>query len=56
MARLPRVRRAYGAGKRADWAPFALPLDKAGHSVKGQLVAKFLSQRLGMDMFASKPA
>jgi glutaminase len=35
---------------------FAPPLDKAGHSVKGQLVAKFLSQRLGMDMFASKPA
>ena len=25
------------------------PLDKAGNSVKGQLVARFLSQRLGMD-------
>jgi glutaminase len=35
---------------------FAPPLDKAGHSVKGQLVAKFLSQRLGMDLFVSKPA
>jgi glutaminase len=34
---------------------FAPPLDKAGHSVKGQLVAKFLSQRLGMDLFVSKP-
>jgi len=34
---------------------FAPPLDAAGNSVKGQLVAKFLSQRLGMDLFASKP-
>ena len=34
---------------------FAPPLDSAGNSVKGQLVAKFLSQQLGMDLFASKP-
>jgi glutaminase len=34
---------------------FAPPLDKAGNSVKGQLVAKFLSQRLGMDLFVSRP-
>jgi glutaminase len=34
---------------------FAPPLDSAGNSVKGQLVAKFLSQQLGMDIFASKP-
>ena len=34
---------------------FAPPLDKAGNSVKGQLVAKFLSQRLGMDLFVSAP-
>jgi glutaminase len=34
---------------------FAPPLDSAGNSVKGQLVAKFLSQRLGMDLFISKP-
>ena len=34
---------------------FAPPLDTAGNSVKGQLVAKFLSQRLGMDLFVSKP-
>jgi glutaminase len=34
---------------------FAPPLDNAGNSVKGQLVAKFLSQRLGMDLFVSKP-
>lgn len=35
---------------------FAPPLDGAGNSVKGQLVAKFLSQRLGLDLFVSKPA
>ena len=34
---------------------FAAPLDSAGNSVKGQLVAKFLSQRLGMDLFVSQP-
>jgi glutaminase len=34
---------------------FAPPLDGAGNSVKGQLVAKFLSQRLGMDLFVSRP-
>jgi glutaminase len=32
---------------------FAPPLDNAGNSVKGELVAKFLSQRLGMDLFVS---
>ena len=34
---------------------FAPPLDVAGNSVKGQLVARFLSQQLGMDLFVSKP-
>lgn len=34
---------------------FAPPLDTAGNSVKGQLVSEFLSQRLGLDLFASKP-
>lgn len=34
---------------------FAPPLDAAGNSVKGQLVAKYLSQKLGMDLFVSKP-
>jgi glutaminase len=34
---------------------FAPPLDQAGNSVKGQLVAKFLSQKLGLDLFLSKP-
>src|SRR5262245_38488427 len=33
---------------------FAPPLDGAGNSVKGQLVARFLSQRLGMDLFVSQ--
>jgi glutaminase len=35
---------------------FAPPLDRAGNSVKGQLVARFLSQQLGMDLFVSEPA
>jgi glutaminase len=34
---------------------FAPPLDSAGNSVKGQLVAKLLSQRLGLDLFVSQP-
>jgi len=34
---------------------FAPPLDRAGNSVKGQLTAKFLAERLGMDLFVSKP-
>lgn len=34
---------------------FAPRLDGAGNSVKGQLVAKRLSQRLGMDLLVSKP-
>ena len=34
---------------------FAPPLDEAGNSVKGQLVARFLSRRLGMDLFVAAP-
>jgi glutaminase len=34
---------------------FAPPLDQAGNSIKGQLVARFLSEQLGMSLFASKP-
>ena len=34
---------------------FAPPLDGAGNSVKGQLVAKYLSQRLGLDLLVSQP-
>jgi glutaminase len=33
---------------------FAPPLDSAGHSVKGQLVARFLSQELGMGLLVSQ--
>lgn len=35
---------------------FAPPLDEAGNSVKGQLATRYLSQRLGLNLFASKPA
>jgi glutaminase len=41
-----------GKGGLGTFSPL---LDKAGNSVKGQLVAKFLSQQLGMDLFVSKP-
>jgi glutaminase len=41
-----------GKGGLGTFAPL---LDKAGNSIKGQLVAQFLSQRLGMDLFVSKP-
>ncbi|MCU0526035.1 MAG: glutaminase A [Elainella sp. Prado103] len=34
---------------------FAPPLDEAGNSVKGQLVAQFLSEQLGLNLFASRP-
>ena len=34
---------------------FAPRLDTAGNSVKGQLVARELSQLLGMDLFLSSP-
>lgn len=35
---------------------FAPPLDAAGNSVKGQLVARVLSRTLGLDLLASEPA
>jgi glutaminase len=34
---------------------FAPPLDAAGNSVKGQLVARFLARRLGLSLFVSEP-
>jgi glutaminase len=34
---------------------FAPPLDGAGNSVKGQRATKFLSERLGLNLFASQP-
>ncbi|MBR1146074.1 glutaminase A [Bradyrhizobium sp. AUGA SZCCT0431] len=45
---------AVAPGK-GGFGTFAPPLDAAGNSVKGQLAAKFLSQRLGMDLFVSQP-
>jgi len=35
---------------------FSPPLDAAGNSVRGQLAARFLSRKLGLDIFASTPA
>lgn len=34
---------------------FSPPLDEAGNSVRGQLATRFLSQQLGLNLFASKP-
>lgn len=36
-------------------ATFSPPLDAAGNSVRGQLATKFLSQALGLNLFASRP-
>ncbi len=37
-------------------ATFSPPLDPAGNSVRGQLVTKYLSERLGLNLFASEPS
>jgi glutaminase len=34
-------------------ATFSPPLDRAGNSVRGQLVTKYLAERLGLNLFAS---
>lgn len=44
---------APGKGGLATFAPL---LDAAGNSIKGQLTARFLSERLGLNLFASRPA
>lgn len=36
-------------------ATFSSPLDDAGNSVRGQLAARYLSERLGLNLFASEP-
>jgi glutaminase len=41
-----------GKGALGSFAPL---LDTAGNSVKGQLAARFLSRRLGLDLFMSEP-
>src|SRR4029077_3982008 len=33
---------------------FSLPLDDAGSSVRGELVTKYLAERLGLNLFASE--
>ncbi len=43
---------APGKGGMATFSP---PLDEAGNSVRGQLATKFLSDRLGLNLFASNP-
>jgi glutaminase len=37
-------------------AVFSPPLDEAGNSVRGQLVTRFLSEQLGLNLFVSAPA
>lgn len=34
---------------------FAPPLDRSGNSVRGQLAARFLAERLGLSLFSSRP-
>ena len=41
-----------GKGALATYSP---PLDPAGNSVRGQLVTKYLSERIGLNLFASEP-
>jgi len=36
-------------------ATFSPPLDRAGNSVRGQLVTKYLAEGLGLNLFASEP-
>lgn len=43
---------APGKGGLATYSP---PLDDAGNSVRGQHTARFLSERLGLNLFASRP-
>jgi glutaminase len=41
---------------KAGMGTFSPLLDDAGNSIKGQLATKFLSERLGLNLFASRPA
>jgi len=43
---------APGKGALATYSP---PLDRAGNSVRGQLATKYLSQLMGLNLFASAP-
>lgn len=42
-----------GKGGLGTFSPL---LDAAGNSVRGQMVAKFMARRMGLDLFASSPA
>jgi glutaminase len=42
-----------GKGGLATYSP---PLDDSGNSVRGQLTAQYLSEHLGLNLFASRPA
>jgi glutaminase len=44
---------APGKGGLGTYSP---PLDRAGNSVRGQLLTKYLADRLGLNLFASAPA
>ena len=41
---------------KAGLGSYSPPLDAAGNSVRGQLSARYLSQRLGLDLLTSAPA
>ena len=43
---------APGKGGLGVYSP---PLDEAGNSVRGQLLATYLSEALGLNLFASQP-
>ena len=43
---------APGKGGLGTYSP---PLDEAGNSVRGQHVTKYLSEMLGLNLFASRP-
>jgi glutaminase len=36
-------------------AVFSPPLDEAGNSVRGQATSRYLSEHLGLNIFASQP-
>ncbi|MFT4038864.1 MAG: glutaminase A [Thermomicrobiales bacterium] len=40
---------------KGGFGAFAPPLDAAGNSVRGQRAARFLAERLGLNLFASEP-
>ena len=42
--------------RKGGLATFSPPLDAAGNSVRGQLVTKYLAERLGLNLFASEAA